>query len=124
MRLFLIGIIISFNIFAVNWTELEEGKAYKLSQSFQLPQIERSGSLFDIVKGDQVTLKEIMPLELSFPVMAYIFKYHNCPGTGMKTDMELVTVQNTGVEVGAVLEKCELSVYVETRDIDSKSLFE
>lgn len=124
MRLFLIGIIISFNIFAANWTDLEEGKSYKLSQTFQLPQVERSGSLLDIMKGDKVTLKEIMPLELSFPVMAYIFKYHNCPGTALKTDMELVTVQNTGVEVGAVLEECELSVYVETKDIESKSLFE
>lgn len=125
MRIFLIGIIISFNIFAANWSDLEDGSRYTLNQTFQLPQIgERSGSLLDFMKGETFTLKEIMPLPIGFPVFAYIFKYDNCPGTALKTDLELVMVKDSSVEVGAQMEECELSVFVEGKDYYSQSLFE
>jgi hypothetical protein len=125
MRLFLIGILLSFNLFAGEWADLEEGTAYKLTQNFQLPQAgERSGSILDFSKGDSFTLKEIMPLPIGFPLTAFIFKHNNCPGPQIKADVELVTVESTGVVVGAALEECELSVYVEGKDYYSTSLFE
>ncbi len=125
MRIFLIGIIISFNIFAASWSDLEEGANYKLTQDFQLTQVgERSGSMLDFIKGESYTLKEIMPLPIGFPLTAFIFRHNNCPGTALKTDVDLVTVNDSGVIVGAILEECELSVYVEGKDYYTNSLFE
>jgi hypothetical protein len=126
MRLFLFLLLISFNCLAIEWTELEEGKSYKITQNFQLPQLERSGSKLDIVTGDKVYLKEIAALS-QINVMLYIFDYKNCPGKGMKTDMEIIPVNGTTpmVEIGAQLElNCILKVYIESRDLMSKSIFE
>ena len=126
MRLFLIGMLISFNLFAASqWADLEEGSTYKLTQNFQLPQTgERSGSILDFSKGETYTLIEIMPLPIGFPLTSFIFKHNNCPGPQIKADVELVTVEENGVVVGAALDECELSVYVEGQDYYSSSLFE
>ena len=126
MRLFLIGILISFNLFAATeGADVCEGTTYKLTQNFQLPQTgERSGSILDFSKGESFTLQEIMPLPIGFPLIAYIFKYNNCPGYQIEADVELVTVESSGVVVGAALDKCELTVYVEGQDYYSSSLFE
>lgn len=126
MRLLLLCLVISFNALAVDWTELEDGKEYKITQNFQLSQLERSGSKLDISRGDKVHLKETVALS-AINVMLYIFDYKNCPGQAMTTDMEIIPVQETSpvVEIGAQLEeKCELNIYIETKDLMSNSLFE
>lgn len=128
MRLFLILCLISVNVFAQeNWSDLKTGNNYKLTQNFQLPQVERSGSLIDFSKGEQLHLKEIVPLAMPGALLTlYIFDYLNCPGPQMVTDMEIIPVNGTSplVEVGAFVEKCELNVYLETKDYYTKSLFE
>ena len=128
MRLFLILFLITFNAFAVSWETLRPYEDYKLTQSFQLPQSERSGSMLDFMKGEEVYLKEIMPLAIpcGFSMMLYIFDYKNCPGSQMTTELEIVPVQGTSpvVKAGAYLEKCELNVYIEMKDYYSQSLFE
>lgn len=126
MRLFFILLMVSFNALAVQWTELEDGTEYKITQNFQLSQLERSGSKLDISRGDSVELKETIPLSM-INVMLYIFDYKNCPGELMSTEMEIIPVLLTSpvVEIGAQLEKkCELHIYIETKDLMSKSLFE
>lgn len=125
MRIFLVLCLISFNVMAAEWADLEEGMTYNLTQDFQLPQEgERSSSILDFTKGEPFTLKEIMPLPIGFPLTSFIFRYKNCPGMQIRTDVELVTVDTNGVVVGAILEECELSVYVEGKDYYTKSLFE
>ncbi len=126
MRLFFILLVISFNALAVDWTELEDGTEYKITQDFQLSQIERSGSKLEISRGDKVALKETVALT-AVSVMLYIFDYKNCPGPAMTTEMEIIPVQGTSpvVEIGAQLEeKCELHIYIENKDLMSNSLFE
>lgn len=127
MRLFLLLTLFSFSAFATNWEDLTPGRYYKLNQSFQLPQLERSGSLLDFSKGDQHFLKEIVPINVpGFTLMLYVFKYSDCPGTAMATDMEIIEVDGTRpvVKVGTQLEACELNMYIEIKDYYSKSLFE
>ena len=127
MRTILLSVIFSFSAVAANWTDLVEGKSYKLNQSFQLPQLERSRSLLDFSKGEIFLLKEIVPLSLPGASLAlYIFDYKNCPGTEMATDMEIIPVTGSRplVEVGAKVEDCEINMYIETKDQYSKSLFE
>lgn len=126
MRLFLILLVLSFNALAVEWTELEDGTQYKITQDFQLSQLERSGSKLDISRGDKVVLKETVALSM-INVMLYIFDYKNCPGEAMTTEMEIIPVLLTSpvVEIGAQLEeKCELHIYIENKDLMSTSLFE
>lgn len=128
MRTFLILLLISFNAIAVTWDNLRPGVDYKLTQSFQLPQDERSGSLLDFSKGDEVYLKQIEPLAIpgGFNMMLYIFDYRNCPGMEMTTEIEIVPVQGTSpvVKAGTLLEECELKVYIELKDYKSPSFFE
>lgn len=127
MRLFLLLSLISFSAFATTWEELAPGRYYKLNQSFQLPQLERSGSLLDFTKGEQHFLREIVPLPMpGFPMLVYVFKYTDCPGTAMATDIEIVEVEGTSpvVKVGTQLEACEIHMYIEAKDYYSKSLFE
>ena len=127
MRLFFISLLFSFSAFAANWSELFPGKSYSLFQSFQLKQLERSGSLLDFTKGDLFALKEIIPLSMPGALLnLYIFDYPKCPGTDMETDMEIIAVKGSSplVEVGAFVEECELRIYLETKDFNRKSLFE
>ncbi len=127
MRLFLIFCLFSFNVFAASWSDLSVGNSYRLTQNFQLPQLERSGSLIDFSKGEKLHLKEIVPLSMPGALLTlYIFDYLNCPGPAMTTDMEIIPVNGTSplVEIGAFVEKCELNVYLETKDYYTNSLFE
>lgn len=126
MKAFLSLMLISFNVMAMDWNEMDAGKTYSLTQGFSLKQNERSGSMLEIRKGQKLFLKEVMPLG-SVPVLAYIFDYKNCPGTAMTTEMEIIPVTGTKpvVEIGAQLdENCELTIYLETKDMISKSFFE
>src|ERR1700741_1696016 len=127
MRLFLALCLVSFSALAANWSDLDEGKTYKLSKSFQLPQSERSGSMLDFSKGESLTLREIMPLGIpGVELTLFIFNYNNCPGTAMTTEMEIVPVEGSTplVEVGAKVESCEVNLYIETKDFYNKSVFE
>jgi hypothetical protein len=126
MRLLILGLIfLSFSLYAAEWNDLEMDQKYTLTQSFQLPQIERSGSLVDFIQGEEVVLKEIIALDM-IKVMLLKFDYKNCPGPDMKTDMEIIPVKNTApvVEVGAQLEKCSLEIFIESKDLMSTSFFE
>ncbi len=125
MRLFLGLMAISFNIFATDWNNLEIQGKYKLNQSFQLPQNERSGSFVDFIAGEEVVLRDVIGLDM-IKVVLYKLDYKNCPGIEMKTDMEIIPVKNTSpmVEVGAQLEKCTLEIFIENKDLMSTSFFE
>jgi hypothetical protein len=125
MRLFIGLILVSFNLFAADWNDLETQAKYTLTQSFQLPQTERSSSLIDIMQGDEVVLNEIIGLDM-IKVTLFKFNYLNCPGMDLKTEMEIIAVNNSArmVEVGALLEKCSLEIYIENRDLMTNSFFE
>jgi hypothetical protein len=123
---FLSGVLLiaSINAYSIEWRDLEVLQKYNLKQSFQLPQIERSGSLLDFSEGEQVVLSEKLPLT-RLGIMLYMFNYIPCPGNMMKTDMEIIPVQETApvIEVGVQLETgCELNVYVEIKDLFTRSI--
>lgn len=125
MRLFIGLLLISFNLLASDWTDLEEKQKYILTQSFQLPQLERSGSFMEFTAGDEVVLSEIIGLD-TINVVLFKFNYKKCPGPEMKTEMEIIPVKNTSpvVEVGAQLENCSLEIFIETKDLMTASFFE
>lgn len=125
MRLFIGLLLVSFNLFATEWNDLELKQKYKLTQSFQLQQVERSRSLVDLMVGEEVVLNEIVGMDM-INVVLLRFHYKNCPGIAMKTEMEIIPVKNTSpvVEIGAQLENCTLEIFIENKDIMSNSFFE
>lgn len=127
MRLFIITCLISLSAFGADWNELRVGKTYKLSQSFQLQQDERSGSFIDFNEGEKFRLEDIVSVTPPGATLSlFIFEYLNCPGHEMSTEMEIISVKGSSplVEVGALLENCKVNMYIETKDLYSKSLFE
>lgn len=124
MKIFLGLIMLSCNAMAVDWYDMELGNELKLTQNIQLKQTERSGALLDLTKGEKFTLKDVTALE-QISVIALEFAYENCSGTDLKTEMEIVKVEKTSVEVGALIERgCTLEIYIETKDFMSESFFE
>ncbi len=125
MRLFIGLILVSFNLLAADWNDLAAQEKYTLTQSFQLPQTERSSSFIDIMQGDQMILNEIIGLDM-IKVTLFKFNYLNCPGMDLKTEMEIIAVNNSVpvIEVGALLEKCTLEIFIENKDLMTNSLFE
>lgn len=119
-------LLFSQQVFALhNWRDLETGFNYKLTQGFELSQLERSRSKLTISKGDRFELREVSDLS-AIKVILFKFLYKNCPGVAMKTDMEIIPVQGTSpvVEIGAQLEEmCEFNIYIETKDLMTKSFF-
>jgi hypothetical protein len=125
MRL-LIGLLFySFNLWATDWNDLEISTKYKLTQHFKLSQIERSGSELNLSKGEDFILKDIIALDM-INVSLYQFTYNNCPGVDLITELEIIPVEETYpvIEIGAQVEKCVLEVFVESKDLMTKSFFE
>lgn len=119
--------LFSFNLLASEWAHLEIGRTYKLNQSFELPIMgERSRPSLSLLKNEKFKLKDIMGLDM-LRVSLFSFEFLNCPGYQLKTDMEIIPVKSTSpvVEVGAQLEiNCKLEVFIENKDLMTKSLFE
>lgn len=128
MRLFFVLLLFSFNSWgAVEWASLKKGQTYELSQSFKLAKYDGSTEFLEFKMGDRVELLEVLPLDIAFPVIAYIFKYQNCSSPEASTALEIIPVQGTSpvVEIGAQLESgCELTFYNETKDSFYSSIFE
>lgn len=127
MRFILVCFLVcfSFNSFARNWRELEELKTYELTQEFILKIQDRSSSQIHVLKGEKLLLKEIEPIP-PVKVFALNFKYSKCSGRDLTSTMEIIPVQGTFpvVEVGAQLyENCELTIFVEAKDLFKKSFF-
>ncbi len=126
MRLILFLLLVSFNVLAGEWNDLEISNEYKINQSFPLRQLGPSSSSLDIVEGETFILNDIIGLD-PINVVLYEFEYKNCPGQAIKTDMEIIAVKNTSpvVEVGAQLEEnCKFQVFIENKDLMSESFFE
>jgi hypothetical protein len=124
--LIIFSIFFSITTWASTWSELETGQNYVLIQEFQLQQTERSRALVDFLKGERFLLKEISNLEIpEASVTVFTFDYINCSGPELSTVMDIISVKDTSpvLEIGAQVEKCELSIYLETHELNLKSIF-
>jgi len=109
---------------ASTWLNLQESKNYQLTQNISLPQTERSGSLLGLSQSDVFLLKSIE--RSSDNLMVYTFGQSVCPGPQMRTDLEIIPVQETSpmVEIGAqFIEDCELKIFISDQDLHSTSIF-
>lgn len=121
--LILLVILSSANVLAnYKWSDLVEGKEYIIDRSIEL---EKNKEMFKINKGDSFKLVEMKPLPM-INVMLGEFKVENCKDNEQTSEMILVDIKdkNKVVSVGLTLsEECTLEVYLESKDLYSKSLF-
>jgi hypothetical protein len=126
MRLLLGLSLLTLNLQAATWNDLEVSRSYKINHQISLKQIERSGSIIEILPNEPFVLKEVIGLDM-INVVLYRLNYKNCPGADLKTEMEIIPVKKTTpvVEVGAQIEEnCMLEIFLETKDLRTESLFE
>ncbi len=112
---------LSFNALAMSWFDLENGVTYKLTQPMSLPQ-KLNGTILELPAGEPFILKRVAG-GAGLGILS--FHYVNCPGEEMETEVEVIPVKNSPVEIGAmVAEGCELWVYVELKDYFTEATFE
>lgn len=122
MRSFMLLIFVSFPAVAMNWFDMETRKDYSIIQNLSLPQRERSQSILEITKGEKFYLKEING---GAGLGIFNFEYKSCPGQELETEVEVIPVEGTPFEVGAMVASgCELWVFVELKDFWTPSIFE
>ncbi|MGE3609652.1 MAG: hypothetical protein AB7I27_08705 [Bacteriovoracaceae bacterium] len=129
MKLFILAFGLSFAALASNWSELEIGETYKLTQNFQLPILERSHSIMDFSKGDELYLKDKVVLPIpGHTMIKFIFAYPSCPGPQIQSDTVVVKVDGTAAPVVRTVigleENCELAFYLEGIYFNRESIFE
>jgi hypothetical protein len=111
---------ISLNSFAMDWSDLERGTNYKLTQSLSLPQ-KLNGTLLELPVGESFRYKSVIG---GAGLAIFSFDYINCPGLEMETEVEVIPVKNYPIEIGAmVAEGCELWVFVELKDYYTPAIF-
>jgi hypothetical protein len=120
MRLFILLALVSFNAFALQWADLDVYETYTLQQGFQLQQKERSGSMLDFSKGQKLRLIEKKGM---IGLVFLNFNYIGCSGNQMETEVEVIPVKNSPIEIGAVaMPNCELWMYVDAGDYWTESI--
>lgn len=111
----------SLSSLAMNWFDMESGVTYKLTQSMSLPQ-KLNGTILELPAGEPFVLKYVTG---GAGLGILTFHYPKCPGTEMETEVEVIPVKNSPVEIGAmVAEGCELWVFVELKDYFTAAIFE
>ncbi len=128
MRTLFALLLLTTQAFATDWRNLEQGKTYKLTQNIQLKLNGPSGSMLELMKGQE--FRFLLAVSVTMPGRnheLYALEYKLCPGTAMRTGQASVQINNTtpAVRVGVHLETgCILNVAVGANDYYSRSLFE
>lgn len=121
MRIFIFLLCLSFNALALDWPDMERGTFYKTTQPLSLTQ-KLNGTILEIPAGEQFYFKSVYG---AIGLAIHTLEWVNCPGFEMETEVEVIPVRNSPVEIGAmVAEGCELWVYVEYKDYFTKAIFE
>ncbi|HXH32078.1 MAG TPA: hypothetical protein VNJ01_14815 [Bacteriovoracaceae bacterium] len=125
MRVFFFLLLLSCNAFSSEWADLVENDEYKIVQKISLPVLGSNATIVELTPGDKFKLREIYALSMG--VVAYSFVAKKCPGRSVRTEMEIIPVQQTNpvIEIGVQLEKeCELNIFIEGQDTWTPSIFE
>ena len=126
MRYIFLFLFFAFSAHAVSWMDLEVNQRYALTQTLDLKLKQTQNKTLSLIKGERFKLKDILPLELpGAPLVLYIFDYKKCNNVNLKTDLEIIPVEETSplVEIGAEVENCEFKIYIELKDLSSNSIF-
>jgi hypothetical protein len=117
--LFSLTLLFSFQVFALDWYDLELEDKVTLEK-----EINFSKEDITLKAGDGFKLYDIITLPIN--VQIYQFEVLNCPGPDITTDMIIIDPSKAAGDpsVGVQLsESCSLDVFVETKDLFTKSLF-
>ncbi|MFZ4712781.1 MAG: hypothetical protein ACOYL6_03660 [Bacteriovoracaceae bacterium] len=121
MKLFLIAAltILSLNAFALDWYDIDLDDKVTLDQNINFT---KEG--ITLKKGDSFKVYDRISLPIKVDV--FLLEVENCPGADLSTDMIIIdpSGRRNDPSVGVQLsQSCSLEVYVETKDLFTKSLF-
>lgn len=117
---YLIILLISITAYAkeIKWSNLYKGSSYTLIQ--QIDVIARKED-FSIPKGSKLKLVDSTPLPM-INVQLFKFALPTCPSSSMETELELLEVGSVVIGYD-IAENCVLEIFIESKDLYSKSIF-
>lgn len=125
MKLFLILLLtVSTSVFSKNlkWSSLYKGATYTLTQQVDVTDRKED---FSVPADSKLKLIESTALPM-INVQLFKFGLPSCPSNSMKTELELLELPQTNQKVIVigfdVIENCILEVFIEQKDIYSKSI--
>ena len=111
---------LSFNLYALDWYDMDLDRTVRLEKK-----LEFTKEKITLKTGDTMKVWDV--IDLGFNVLVYQFEMQNCPGPDITTEMIIVNPndrQENDPSVGVqIQETCLLEVFVEAKDVFSKSLF-
>lgn len=125
MKLFLILLLtVSTSVFSKNlkWSSLYKGATYTLTQQVDVTDRKED---FSVLADSKLKLIESTALPM-INVQLFKFELPSCPSNSMKTELELLELPQANQKVIVigfdVVENCILEVFIEQKDIYSKSI--
>lgn len=125
MKLFLALLLtISVGAFSKNlkWSSLYKGNTYTLNQQINVTDTKED---FSVPAQSKLKLIDSSALPM-ISVQLYKFSLPSCPSSSMKTELELLELPQGNAKVVVigfdVIENCILEVFIEQKDIYSKSI--
>lgn len=122
--LVLILFILSGSVFAKNmkWSSIYKNNSYTLTEQIDVTDRKED---FSIPVDTKLKLVESNALPM-INVQLFKFELPSCPSSSMKTELELLEINQEGQEAVVigydVVENCILEVFIEQKDIYSKSI--
>lgn len=126
MKLFLaLLLIVSTNVFSKNlkWSSLFKGTSYILTQDIEITD-RKEDFIIGINSKLRLIESNLLPM-----INVHLFKFElpNCPSNSMKTELELLELAQENdkiVVIGYdVIESCIFEVFIEQKDMYTKSIF-
>ncbi len=110
----------SLHLYALDWYDMDLEQTVTLEKTIEFTQ-----ENITLKPGDTMKVWDV--IDLGFNVLVYQFEMQNCPGPDIKTSMIIVNpndkVENDPSVGVQIQETCLLEVFVEAKDVFSKSLF-
>lgn len=122
--LIIIVLILSSSVFAKNlkWSGLYKNNSYTLTEQIDVTDRKED---FSIQADTKLKLVESSALPM-INVQLFKFELPSCPSNSMKTELELLEVDQgnqKAVVVGYdIIENCILEIFIEQKDLYSKSI--
>lgn len=109
----------------IKWSDIDQGSKLKFTQEIKLETIDVTKS-FLIQRGSRVVVGERVALGM-INVEMFKMELVNCSDSDARGEMQLFDIEQASGKVVTVgielIEDCNLEIFIETKDLYSKSLF-
>jgi hypothetical protein len=118
--------VVSANVFSKNlkWSSLYKDSTYSLTQQIDITDTRKED--FSILAESKLKLIQSTALPM-INVQLFKFELPSCPSNSMKTELELLELPQANQKIVVIgfdiVENCILEIFIEQKDLYSKSIF-